>query len=333
MDNGKYTGKKLLMIHNGGKSQGLLYEHVCEQLGMKFFQISDKPNEKALGKIAGRLHLRFYEQTLFRHYSRELDKIAEEFDYIIVIRGEYTPIKAIKLLRDKNPKAKMILYMWDSIENCRGIEKKWDLFDKVFTFDRADYLKNKDRIGFVPLFYCEEYINKLDDKCDRIYDLAFIGTAHGDRPKIVKALCSECQKRGMNMYVYLYSPHLLVYYYNKLFNKDYKGISKKDLVFKPLPQSKIYELYCKSKCVLDVEIKTQTGLTMRTMDILGLKRKMITTNRDIVNYDFYNENNLFILDRNSLNMDYGFLTLPYQELDEKIYSKYSMKSWLINLLG
>lgn len=333
MEISKLIGKSLLMIHNGGEKQSLLYRHICDQLGMSFRDIADKPNEQVIGKIAGRLHIKMYEEILFRYYKKTIDECGCEFDYILVIRGEYTPAKAISYLRKKNPNAMMILYMWDSIQNNRGIKDKWPLFDKVYTFDRNDYLQNSQEIGFIPLFFCEEYLNNIESQTQPIYDIAFIGTAHGDRAKVVKQIEEECRKNNLTMFVYLYSPHILVYYYNKLFNKDYKYINKKDLSFQMMTQKHIYEIYSHTKCVLDIEIKTQTGLTMRTMDILGLKKKLLTTNPDIVHYDFYNPNNILLLDRENVSLNQDFLNQPYIELSKDIYEKYSMKSWMIQLLS
>ncbi len=37
------------------------------------------------------------------------------------------------------------------------------------------------------------------------------------------------------------------------------------------------------------------------MRLLGAKRKMVTTNTNIKKYDFYNENNIFILENNNLD--------------------------------
>ncbi len=326
-----FSGKKILMIHNGGKST--LYINVCKQLGMELDQLADKPNEKAFGKIAGRLHIKLYERVLEKYYCNAFDSLNKKYDYILVIRGEYTPYNAIKYMREKNPEAKLILYMWDSIRFNHGIESKWELFDKVYTFDRKDYQEHSDRIGFVPLYYCEEYIQGLDKETEIEYDIAFIGTAHGDRAKIVNYVESECRTRGLRMYKYLYCPHLLVYIYNKIRNKDYRNVHRSDLYFKIKPQKEIYSIYNKAKCVLDIEIRNQTGLTMRTIDILGLKKKLITTNHDIVNYDFYNPNNVLIIDRDNLNIDYHFLDLPYKPLDDKIYYKYTVKNWLIQLLN
>lgn len=331
MGNMDFQDKKLLVIHNGGNNQFVLFQHICDQLGMKVDQIADKPNDKAFGKIAGRLHLKVYEKVQDEYYHREISNLKHDYDYILVIRGEYTTKNALKELKNRFGRAKLVLYMWDSIQNNHHIEEKWPLFDRVYTFDRKDYLQYLDKIGFIPLFYCEEYVKEaFFDNYE--YDLAFIGTAHGDRPKIIKAIKQECENKGLKIFCYLYCPHILVFYYNKIFNRDYKRITRSDLNFKMLPQKTIYEIYSKSKCIVDIEIKTQTGLTMRTMDVLGLKRKLITTNTDIINYDFYNTNNIMILDREKAELNEEFLKKPYEELNEKVYNKYSMKNWLIQLL-
>ena len=65
----EYNGKNILMIHNGGERQGLLYKHVCDELGMTLCHMADKPNEHAFGKIAGRLHIALYEEILLKYYK------------------------------------------------------------------------------------------------------------------------------------------------------------------------------------------------------------------------------------------------------------------------
>ena len=78
-------------------------------------------------------------------------------------------------------------------------------------------------------------------------------------------------------------------------------------------------------------MQTQDVL-MRTIEILGLKRKFITTNKDIVNYDFYNPNNIMVIDREQPQIDFNFFDLPYEELDDNLYNKYSLKNWILEVL-
>lgn len=99
-----------------------------------------------------------------------------------------------------------------------------------------------------------------------------------------------------------------------------------------MPFKKLYRIYAASRCVVDIEHASQHGLTMRSIEILGLRRKLITTNQDIVNYDFYNENNICIIDRKHPAVDKGFFEKPYQMLDEGIYEKYSLGNWILEVL-
>ena len=77
----------------------------------------------------------------------------------------------------------------------------------------------------------------------------------------------------------------------------------------------------------------QSGLTSRTLESLGSKRKLITTNGNIVDYDFYNKQNIYILDRDSPMLNTEFFSTDLYQLDYAVYSKYSLESWLINLFS
>lgn len=71
---------------------------------------------------------------------------------------------------------------------------------------------------------------------------------------------------------------------------------------------------------------------MRSIEIVGLRKKLITTNKDIVNYDFYHPDNILILDRRNPVIDRSFFEKPYKMLEERIYGKYSLSSWLTQIL-
>ena len=83
-----------------------------------------------------------------------------------------------------------------------------------------------------------------------------------------------------------------------------------------------------SKAVLDIQFSSQIGLTMRSIECIGMGVKLITTNTSIRKYDFYNENNILIIDRENPIIDWDFLDKQYEEIEEKIYEKYSLKNWI-----
>ena len=326
----KNTKKNILLIALPGYSNGI--KSKMENMGYNVVHINDKPNDGVVCKTLGRLQLKFYIKRIHNYYKKQIEKFdVDNFDFIVSIRGEYTPIETLKLLSAKYPTAKRILYMWDSIKNNKKIDKKWTYYNNVYTFDRIDFLNNKKSLKFLPLYYYEDYLPTLKANQYK-YDIAFIGTGHGDRVKISNLVKETCQKNDLQYFSFLFLPHFLIYIQNKLFNKDYRNVKKKDIRFKMMPIKKAYEIYGESKCVVDVESKTQNGLTMRTIEMIGLKKKLITTNKDIVNYDFYNENNILVVDRNNFKLDTDFINKPYQELDERIYKKYSLESWIKTLL-
>ena len=325
----KLENKRILFIALSGYSNGI--KKMMEMSGAKVDYFNDKPNDGFICKACGRFKIKLYDYVLEKYYQEIIESVKDNsYDYILVLRGEYTPLKSAELLKRTFPKAKLVLYMWDSLVNVKGIEKKWKTYDKVYTFDRIDYLNHKEEIGFLPLYYYDQYLpEKKKQQCE--YDIAFIGTGHEDRIEIIKKIKQQCEATGRTIYSFVFLPHVLVYYYNKLLNKHFKNVVKSDVCFEKLPFEKVYEIYDNAKCVVDIESSKQHGLTMRTIEMIGLRKKLITTNKDIVNYDFYHENNILVVDRENFVLDQSFCDKPYVELDEEIYHKYSLSNWLVEL--
>ena len=88
-----------------------------------------------------------------------------------------------------------------------------------------------------------------------------------------------------------------------------------------------------SKVILDIQHPAQTGLTMRTIEMIGLKKKIITTNQDIVHYDFYRPENIQVIDRKNAIIDKTFFDKEYVEISRSIYEKYSIRNWVLEILG
>jgi hypothetical protein len=327
------AGKNILLISNQGYSKQIKEE--MQSLGAKVIVFNDKPNDRFLEKVLGRIKFQPYiKNVLEKYYSDEIKGISNKnVDYVLSIRGEYTPTGALQKMRDTFPNAKLILYMWDSIENNKGIEKKWSFYDEIWTFDRKDYLEHQDVLKFRPLFYCEKVLPHEVGEKDKRYDLAFIGTGHGDRISIIKEIEKQCKHNNIDFYYYIYVPHILVYFYNKIFNRYYKNVKMSDVHFDILPLDEVYRIYNNSNCILDVESLTQTGLTMRTIEIVGLKKKLMTTNKDIENYDFYSSGNFEIFNRNDVKISKDFFEKKYVELQGDLYKKYSLKSWVLEVLS
>ena len=83
-----------------------------------------------------------------------------------------------------------------------------------------------------------------------------------------------------------------------------------------------------SRCILDYYTNQQAGLSLRAMEALFLEKKLITNNESIMNYDFYNPNNIFILGQRNINDLKKFVYEPYLKISEEIKQRYSFKCWL-----
>lgn len=120
----------------------------------------------------------------------------------------------------------------------------------------------------------------------------------------------------------------ILYYKMKLQNKNLRGTSIRDFRFTPLDKNSLLELYRKSRTVIDIQHPKQTGLTMRCIETVGAKRKLITTNPHIKEYDFYNKNNILVIDREKPVIPPEFLKLPYRKIPSEIYRQYRIDYWL-----
>ncbi|MGM9970053.1 MAG: hypothetical protein ACI35S_06635 [Anaeroplasma sp.] len=89
----------------------------------------------------------------------------------------------------------------------------------------------------------------------------------------------------------------------------------------------------RTKCIVDLTRENQTGITLRPLEALMFEKKLITNNKEIIKYPFYNKNNVFILGIESLNDIEKFIDSPFIKIDKKIKEKYYFENWLNNVIN
>lgn len=70
------------------------------------------------------------------------------------------------------------------------------------------------------------------------------------------------------------------------------------------------------------------GLTLRVLESLFFEKKLITNNINIINCEFYNKNNIFIINKDNLDDLNDFLKSEYKKIDKKIINYFDYESWL-----
>jgi len=262
-------------------------------------------------------------------FARRLEELGRNnYSTILVIQGEGVTSNTLMTIRKAYPRARLVFYTWDSIENKPFSRNNLSLYDHCSTFDPVD--AKKYGMYFRPLFYTDGFDRPADTAY--AYDLSFIGTVHSDRYRIVHALLEQLPP-GTRTFVYLYLQAPWMYDLRHIFTNTVDGAKRDEFRFEPLSKDVVQATFFRSRAVLDIEHVNQRGATMRTMEALGSKRKMVTTNVTLHDYDFYNPLNIQIIDRKAPRLDYDFLRSPYQALPEEIRQKYSMREWIREVCG
>jgi hypothetical protein len=285
--------------------------------------------QKALIKISPKI----FAYKTARYYRQIIEENKEKkYDYVFVIKCEMMSIQIIRQLKRIYPQAIFCLYLYDALKNIKGIQRKIAEFDRVFSFDSED-VKNNGKLIFRPLFFLDCYRKDIRENDHYKYAVSFIGSIHSDRYRIIKNVQSILEKKDLACYFYCYIQSRFVYFLYKITKSEFRNTKETDFEFAKIDSSLVAKVCDESKAVLDVQHPKQTGLTMRTIEMLGMNKKLITTNKGIVDYDFYDPNNILVVERDAVSIPDHFINQPYRVVDKAIYEKYSLEAWIRDILG
>ena len=250
----------------------------------------------------------------------------KNFDKIIVVSGENLSKEIILLLKNKYLKEQkdLILYLWIPIERYKIMLSTYQYYSKVFSFEERSC--KKYGFTFLPNFYSNQIHNIIPEQIKEKYLLFFMGQ-YGKERYLLK------QKLKKHKFTILIYHNIFTYFIFKILKfNEYKNVKMKDLVFKTMDRAEVYKNMASSQYLLDDADINQEGLTQRVFDSLILKKKLITTNQTIKTYDFYNKNNILVIDRDNPTIPEEFLTSDYEKISEQIIEQYSIKNWVKKLL-
>lgn len=88
------------------------------------------------------------------------------------------------------------------------------------------------------------------------------------------------------------------------------------------------QLTLQSRSILEVMKEHQTGVTLRSMEAIHFKRKLITTNLTITEYKFYHPNNIFVVGIDDIHDLPEFLDRPWIDIPQSVLDFYHIGNWL-----
>jgi len=247
-----------------------------------------------------------------------LHKIGKQ-DQILVINPEAIEERVHREIRKYA--TRNIAYLYDSMSR-NPAEHILHFFDTVFSFDDEDvanfgfnkitnynylqYCPAKQQNPKIDLFYITSYdtqrlmrLNLLINKISNL-NIGFKTIVAG----------KKSWKKKITQIV------------------DKKNIDIIKFRTKNIPQQSLPKLYKNTKAILDLQRNNQMGLSFRIFEAMALEKKFITDNYTIKNYDFYNPNNILILNEDFSNIEKSFFETEYQSIPQEIYYKYTLDNWV-----
>lgn len=233
--------------------------------------------------------------------------------------------KVLKKINLHQNKGEKIFWLWNKVEGNKILYLKKN-FKNIWTFDEGD--ARKYDLKLTNQFYWHIDNKKYNKK----YDFYFIGQNKGRIKKLIQ-LKNKMKNYEFKIEIILYSLRDKI---KHIFN--YKK-SKVDYYFKLKNYNQIVKNIKQTKCIVELTKESQMGLTLRSLEALFLEKKLITDNINIKKYDFYNENNIYILNRKNDEITEDereniekFLKKEYIKISHEIKKEYTLQAWLEKLL-
>lgn len=230
---------------------------------------------------------------------------AHSANLIIVFANRYND--HIRYLAKKFPGKRIVVWYWNPVFRCfRPNTLPYENIE-YWSFDVED-CKTFD-LQYNTTFYFHNIV--FDRILPPYLDIVFLGKDKGRKGNLLQ-LKELFEDKGFKTNFHIV-PDL---------SHDSTGGPK------PMSYEKYLKILSASRAILDFVQEGQGGLTLRPMESIFLRRKLITNDLTILKQDFYNSSNIFVLGVDDINNLKDFLISPYVDIEPRVVLKYEFKSWL-----
>lgn len=246
----------------------------------------------------------------------------------------WNPSCFLEYLRKRCPQAHIIYWIRNTLfsEDYRTgitssniqefLKRQRSLNVHVASFDKGDC--QKYNLLYVPQnmglsYWCEgkDFFLGKNLRKENKRDIIWLGKDKG-RVSLLKEL-----KRHFDNYHISYKMQV-VRETKTIYDSEIESI----LIDKSIPYKQYLADVAESKAILDLYQHGQDGLTLRPIEAMMLKKKLITNLSDINTYDFYRKENIFVIGQDNLNQLPEFLNSPYQNIPDHIVKEYTFQGMI-----
>ena len=239
----------------------------------------------------------------------QLDQYGPQ-DQILVINPEVIDLEFH--LKIKKRCTKYIAYLYDSTERCPVNHLLNGVFDTIFSFDKKDIATYgfKETSNYI-------YLPKKTEETPNTFDAVYVGSCDDRFPELLD-LAKDLKAKNINYKFKIIGKPKHINPLSKLHSNFIDFDNTK------LNQAQLLDFYSSSKVIIDLIRDKQTGLSFRFFEALALNKKIITNNKNVENYNFYNANNIAFTN----TIPTTFFTTNYQPIPEAIYYKFTLEHWV-----
>lgn len=221
-----------------------------------------------------------------------------------------------RYIRRINPDCQVYLFFWNRVNQYNRKHLHFSNSDAIFSTDPTDCKQYKLKYNhiFYPREFYTPYVPSGQDK------LFFLGVDKGRAP-FIASLKPILQASGLICDIRILS---------SVTDSDYRKRFQDILTDKGLSYGEYLTQLKSCGVLLDINQEGQSALTMRVMEAIYHSKKLITNNRHILTYDFYEPDNIFVLPREGLPAAEeirSFLNTPFKPYSDHILSSYSFEHW------
>lgn len=329
----EFQGKRLLFIAPKFFGYERDMQNAFEGLGLEVDFIDERPDNSGITKAIVRVAPQIMQRRIRRYYQDQQRKIAgRRYDYVFLLKGEVVPDFFLTAVQSTSPTAQRIFYTYDSISNSPSAQRHVKTFDQCWTIDYDD-ASRYENLQVLPLFYAPDFRPPQNSR--RPFDTSFVGTVHSGRYKAISALMA-----GMNdIYKFFYCPATWYFFVSKYILKtEFKDVAYRDVSFNTMSREEVAATFRSSVTVADIQRKGQSGLTMRTFEVLASGSSLITTNREVMRLGSEINAKVLVLDDFSTKKSRLEVELFIERVRSDIsapdsMSEYSVERWAQKLLA
>ena len=255
----------------------------------------------------------------------EIRKITSE-DKVLI--WDIPSIKTNIMLHQELTTDEIMTFLWNPV--CSLYQSRFSLWkflhykeNNHFLYSTFDpYDARMHNMLLLPQVYDFSQLHQcINDNTDKaiLYDVAFLAALKGREYEIYKTY-ERLKDENLIVFLYLFHPNTRIRIPETL--RTYLHTEKIQ-----------YDEYIKqaihSKAILEIVQKGQEGMSLRPLEAVILKKKLITNNVNMVNEKIYHPDNVYILNyRNKYSTIREFLEASYVDLPEELKQRHDIRVWM-----